>query len=354
MYSPKASNPSQSLTIKTVTWARDSHGLYDYESHHIEKKQLQVSTPCIISRSGTEISQTPSPSSPRTPEENPLCSIDVSEGDFSISSLNDPIWLVVRTMRSKYGPGYILREGSQLKLGRVALSVAMLRSGDEESESLTQESEDMEVDIPNERETASVCRICLTTEEEDGNPMISPCKCDGSMKYVHLLCLRKWLQARMGVRETEHAFCYFWKAVDCEICKTSLPFTLGGTGKTELIKFDRPKTPFLVLQGNGEGKNEFKGVYIISVKGENSVTIGRGQDADVRISDISVSRCHSTIRFVDGHFVIEDNNSKFGTLLKYNEKILLKQANSVVVQMGRTVFSFSTKVQQGSIDNEIA
>jgi hypothetical protein len=40
------------------------------------------------------------------------------------------------------------------------------------------------------------CRICLCDEkpgtEDNQNPMISPCKCTGTMRYIHLECLREW------------------------------------------------------------------------------------------------------------------------------------------------------------------
>ena len=38
------------------------------------------------------------------------------------------------------------------------------------------------------------CRICLGDEEDSiKNPLISPCKCLGSLKYIHIDCLKKWL-----------------------------------------------------------------------------------------------------------------------------------------------------------------
>jgi hypothetical protein len=53
--------------------------------------------------------------------------------------------------------------------------------------------------INSSRESGIVCRICL--EEEDvknpgENPFITPCKCIGSMKYIHVTCLRDWLDAK--------------------------------------------------------------------------------------------------------------------------------------------------------------
>ena len=40
-------------------------------------------------------------------------------------------------------------------------------------------------------EEISICRICFDIEEET-NPFISPCSCNGSSKYVHSSCLNKW------------------------------------------------------------------------------------------------------------------------------------------------------------------
>jgi len=43
--------------------------------------------------------------------------------------------------------------------------------------------------------------------------------------------------------------------------------------------------------------------------------IGRGNDPDIKISDISVSRLHAILRINDDNtLVLEDNSSKFGTL----------------------------------------
>lgn len=42
--------------------------------------------------------------------------------------------------------------------------------------------------------------------------------------------------------------------------------------------------------------------------------IGRGQDCDIKVSDISVSRYHCEIRYKEGKFWLQDTLSKFGTL----------------------------------------
>ena len=48
------------------------------------------------------------------------------------------------------------------------------------------------------------CRICL--ENEDSIRMISPCKCKGSIQYIHVHCFIKEIKAS--------------KVYSCSICKT--------------------------------------------------------------------------------------------------------------------------------------
>ena len=37
------------------------------------------------------------------------------------------------------------------------------------------------------------CRICLQSEVTQNDELRAPCKCEGSVKYVHLSCLKKWI-----------------------------------------------------------------------------------------------------------------------------------------------------------------
>jgi len=62
----------------------------------------------------------------------------------------------------------------------------------------------------------------------------------------------------------------------------------------------------------------------------------------MKIADISVSRCHSYLRIRDKKLFIEDNNSKFGTLVKINKPMeiigLDKNINrSILLQIDRSL-----------------
>lgn len=70
--------------------------------------------------------------------------------------------------------------------------------------------------------------------------------------------------------------------------------------------------------------------------------IGRGHLCDLRVTDISVSRVHALIKFIDDKFMIFDNDSKFGTLVLLDKDYPVK-TDKAAIQIGRTVFTFVLK-----------
>lgn len=63
-----------------------------------------------------------------------------------------------------------------------------------------------------------ICRICLG-EDEPENPIISPCNCTGSVKFIHLECIKEWLEGKKHKKETPIVNSYIWRGLECEICK---------------------------------------------------------------------------------------------------------------------------------------
>ena len=59
-----------------------------------------------------------------------------------------------------------------------------------------------------------ICRICLSEDEPD-NPIIAPCKCTGSVKYIHLNCIREWLEGKKHKKETDSVNSYIWRGLEC-------------------------------------------------------------------------------------------------------------------------------------------
>merc|ERR1711997_1142544 len=53
------------------------------------------------------------------------------------------------------------------------------------------------------------CRICFQDLVDPDNPLISPCRCSGSIGYVHRKCLRKWIEVNYAVDYPKCEICHF-------------------------------------------------------------------------------------------------------------------------------------------------
>uniref|UniRef100_A0A7E4WAD5 RING-CH-type domain-containing protein n=1 Tax=Panagrellus redivivus TaxID=6233 RepID=A0A7E4WAD5_PANRE len=53
------------------------------------------------------------------------------------------------------------------------------------------------------------CRICHSGVNTSDNPLIAPCRCNGSLKFVHTSCLVRWLEISSDK---------FWPTKQCELC----------------------------------------------------------------------------------------------------------------------------------------
>jgi len=65
----------------------------------------------------------------------------------------------------------------------------------------------------------------------------------------------------------------------------------------DLVNIPRPTSDnYIILEAIARDRRSSGGIHIICLdKNKNSIKLGRGSDSDIRISDISVSRCHATI-----------------------------------------------------------
>lgn len=67
-----------------------------------------------------------------------------------------------------------------------------------------------------------MCKICLSGSESTDNPLISPCKCDGSMKFVHFECLQKWAWNKINLIRKINVQIINLEEVNCELCLSEI------------------------------------------------------------------------------------------------------------------------------------
>lgn len=57
------------------------------------------------------------------------------------------------------------------------------------------------------------CRICMSgLDPENSDQVVSPCECNGTMEYVHKVCLKQWIAVK--------------KSDKCEVCNTQYKLPL--------------------------------------------------------------------------------------------------------------------------------
>jgi pSer/pThr/pTyr-binding forkhead associated (FHA) protein len=111
------------------------------------------------------------------------------------------------------------------------------------------------------------------------------------------------------------------------------------------VDIPKPEKPYIVLEiMKKKSKEEGKIFKFITFKNKAQINIGRKKDVDVRISeDISVSRIHAILRYKheNREFTLEDNHSKFGTLVLAKSGLLLRPHHpNLTIQIGAELYEF--------------
>jgi len=328
---PPQAVPAQAVQVVSNTWAREKHNLFDFESCQLHRQTFTVQNSMMCVRKDTNVDML----SERTSlplESDPLFQIEQKDGAFWVDnaalprSSSETPWLVVRDMPTG---GHRLSENDVIKLGRLKFRVrqlvASVHGGTQPDLRLPDSGSSCCPNSSQDELRSTMCRICLQEGPCEDDPLISPCACKGSVEYIHLGCLRHWIHDRLGLSDASDGS-FFYRPLPCELCTAIYPTYV-------MVEVSRTEPPYIIL----ENKNFSHGFYVVSLA-EKVAKLGRSKESHVCINDISISRCHAMIRFDDGQFILEDNNSKFGTAVAMKKPWLL-ESGTMSVQVGRTVLS---------------
>ncbi|XP_016364398.1 E3 ubiquitin-protein ligase MARCH7-like isoform X2 [Sinocyclocheilus rhinocerous] len=81
-----------------------------------------------------------------------------------------------------------------------------------------------------DEEEGDLCRICQMGEQSSSNPLIEPCKCTGSLQFVHQDCIKKWLRSKISSGSNLEAI------TTCELCKEKLHLNIENFDINELYR----------------------------------------------------------------------------------------------------------------------
>ena len=227
-------------------------------------------------------------------------------------------------------------------------------------------SNNQEINL-NSNKKKKICRICYLEEENNHlNPLIKPCKCSGSMKYIHYECLLHWLRTKLIITKRpiiDNGFFDIYKLdlIECELCKNHLLNYIKHNNKIYSLidyhRLDKQIDKLLSKKEKSKLKNENNYIifddilpgrsgnlcrYLVKFNPDGILKIGRGLDNQLILNDISVSRTHCLISLDQSYnLILEDCNSKFGSLVLIQaEEIEILKGKTLTIQAGTNYFSF--------------
>ena len=298
--------------------------------------------------------------------------------DGNVTSNNSTWFLLRKSYLEERMNNYNLKEGDILRVGRITIKIKKIKfnknkdkdnkdnkynkdNKDNNNKDTKDNKDDISVNTnlnvketqaeatfkkiyeKDENQKYKTCRICYLEDETVDNPLIQPCICSGSMKYIHLDCLKHWLQTSIFVKIEDNVDCsiYLYKTPECELCKTKYTDLIRHKGKLyEILDLKNDFNNYLIIESITLDKNQNKYLYVVNLdQPNNKISIGRGHDCQILLSDISVSRwhCFLTIDKKSKNIYIHDNNSKFGTLILVQTKDLIMSFQlKLSIQIGRT------------------
>lgn len=140
--------------------------------------------------------------------------------------------------------------------------------------SFKQISEEDKAKDPNRESISTICRICLGDNNEDDDPLISPCHCSGSLQFVHLGCLQKWVKSKLNIQENKNLITIYWKNLNCELCKTQFPLNVTNNGTIHsLIPLDTRNIGSYIVMESLSKDNEPTGIHIIDISNTNKILL---------------------------------------------------------------------------------
>ena len=183
----------------------------------------------------------------------------------------------------------------------------------------------------------NVCRIC-SGPSSLCDPLLSLCRCSGDTKYIHYTCVRHWNHIRNRLHSGRLSVLTLnSKMCACEICNGSYLETA-----TELVPFvicEQFGTPAVLLSlAVSDSEQRY---FLVNLS--ETITIGKGMDATLRLSDQRLNNLHCTVRMKGGRLLVKDLNTRVGTYLRYREEIDMHDKPIITLHLQGQIIEIKAK-----------
>jgi hypothetical protein len=274
--------------------------------------------------------------------------------------------------------GYILKIGDIMKFGQVQFKISEMRKKNlitkkfddfkcknyimEQNHSLKDKIFDVTNQVQSlkmkkskhEEEEEFNCRYCLLDsicEDEVDDLLIHPCDCSGGSEYVHVLCLRRWIEKKIVSENSKKLITYKINNLECEVCKKKWPMVIKYNDTyRRLFDIEKPECAYIIFEQlsnpNKDDDNEESNVIRMILENNGEIfTIGQSLNNSFTLNHASIDNYHASIQYVNGEFILKDCDSRFGTLVKMREDWEIDE-NKIAIQVGKTVFSIFRRVRR--------
>ncbi|XP_074730055.1 E3 ubiquitin-protein ligase MARCHF7 isoform X4 [Strix uralensis] len=209
------------------------------------------------------------------------------------SSLSDNLMITVDIIPS----GWNQSDGQESGKSKIPPSRDPERLQKIKESLLLEDSEDEEGDL---------CRICQMSSASSDNLLIEPCKCTGSLQYVHQECMKKWLQSKINSGSSLEA------VTTCELCKEKLHLNLEDFDIHELYR----------AHANEQADYEFisSGLYLVVLlhlcEQRFSDMLGTASEASTRVRLLRMTLKTDALRT----FILQETNGIAAEMLNWQEQ----------------------------------
>jgi len=384
---------NQSYKINCVTWGKDAHALFDYESEEIVKNIFTLGKGGKIFLDNEKGITKYEPDNQEdgffltgghsSSSEGCLINFFNEYGSHTrvtkkikdeyeynkenITEVQNMIYYVVaqkelKGIKREYKSGYDYKPeiNDIIRFGRVQFIVRSLK---DKSYSNNKDGDNNDINkslfLPNDNTNLKktlnnkvlICELCEKKETDNiMNPIIKICPCK-KCPLLHINCFKN------EYLKKEKMFCYSnknymndsLKIVSlinflCPLCNEPYnPIIKINSRFYNIIPYSFDKNNYhIVLESINFVKD---GIYCVMViiftfpNKREEYFLGRGHEATFKISDISISRVHAKFYLKDENIVIDDLGSKFGTLLLVRNSIDVGEMieKKMKIQIGRNV-----------------
>lgn len=221
--------------IAASTWKGTYSNLFDYTTNNMENyvrssANISLTIPGAITFINKESDKivsgdAESPTSMAKVEEQKNKWFLFTPCDNPSKLTSQQMWVVVKSTPSKK---YQLKEGDLIKIGKQKIKIKEIVLEDNALEDnnmeiktkckiyenfLARDHSDGYNDSKDPSDP-SICRVCLD-EGEFNNPLIAPCKCSGSAKFIHIKCIQEWFNKTINPRKVNSSLIITWKPLVC-------------------------------------------------------------------------------------------------------------------------------------------